>query len=127
MKNLGVYPEVDTFDTFDTPVTKESCESGAGDECAFETVIEGPHIAATRVLSNRDSELAEIFRHRPNVSFREMGVIKSNDRDIQAPTRRDGLPRELIGVAGFDDVRPFLFKHLLDEMELQQGSITRGA
>ena len=123
MKNLGVYAKVDALDTLDAPATKESGKNGAGNECAFEAVVQGPHIAAAHVLCNRDSELAEIFCHRPDVGFRKMGMIKSDDRNIQAPTRGDGLPRELIGVAGFDDVRLFLFKHFLDKMELEKDSI----
>ena len=70
---------------------------------------------------------SEVFGHGPDVGLRKVGVIEADDRNIQAPPRGDGFPRELIRVAGFDDVRLFPFEHLFDEMEFQEGTIARGA
>ncbi len=39
----------------------------------------------------------------------------------------DGLPRDLIGVAGLDDVGPFVFQDALDGFEPEQDAVAGGA
>ena len=53
-------------------------------------------------------------------------MVKPDDRDAQRLAGCQRFPGDLVGVAGFDDVGPFLFEHALDGREVDERPVARG-
>src|SRR5438046_10356484 len=57
----------------------------------------------------------------------EMGMIKADHRDAPLASGRDRLPRQLVGIARFDQIRLLTFQNLIDLTQIQQSAIARSA
>ena len=54
-------------------------------------------------------------------------MVKPDDRNAKRVAGGDGLPRDLIGIAGLDDIRPFPLQHALDRLQPQQDAVAGSA
>src|SRR5437660_1237013 len=52
-------------------------------------------------------------------------MVKSDDRDPERGAAMDRLPRDLVRVARFDDVRPLALENPLDLFQPQQHAVAR--
>ena len=52
-----------------------------------------------------------------------MRVVEADRGNAESAPRSEGLPGNLIRIAGFDEVRLFALQGLLDEVEIDQGTI----
>ena len=114
------------MDLLNTPAGEHLGQHGAGNEGAFEAVVERGDILSANLVGYRNGERAEIFGDGAKVGFRKVGVVKADHGNIQAAPRGDGFPGDLVGVTGLDDVWEFLFQNLLDEVEFGECPVAGG-
>ena len=122
-ENLVIHSKVDGMGILDAPPSQESGQDWTRNEGAFESVVKSGDVFSTGLLCDRDSERPHELSHGAEDGFRKVRVVKANNRDIEATTGGDGLPCDLIGVAGFNDIGSFFFQDLFDEVKLREGAV----
>ena len=122
-ENLVINSEVDRMGILDTPPTQESSKDWTRNEGAFESVVKRGDVFSTGLLCDRDGERPHELSHTAQNRFRKVRVVKTDHRNIEATTGGNGFPSDLIRVAGFNDVGPFFFKNLFNEVKLREGAV----
>src|ERR1043166_6428778 len=107
MKDINFHAEFYDVHIAHTPFSEQASKSGVCDKCRRETVVQFANITAGELHYPAGRSFAEKLRARAQMRFGEMGMIKTDDRNVQHSTRGHRVPTERKGIAGFDDVRTF--------------------
>src|SRR6266480_5036005 len=106
MKDLDVHPKRHHTDTAYPPFREELRQEFGRHKRSLKSIVELAHIIARQLHGAMCAAVAKKPDIAAQVRFREMRMIKTNDRNFQGATDRDRFPPNLIRIARFDDVRP---------------------
>src|SRR5947199_5643481 len=127
MKDLDVHPKRHHTDIAYPPFREELRQEFGKDKRSLKLIVELTHIIARQLHGPMCAAFAKKADAATQVRFREMRMIKTNDRNFQGAADRDRFPPNLIRVAGFEDVRPLTLYNFLDGTHVHEGAVARGA
>ena len=123
MKDDRINPQVHGDHIGHAPIRKHRPQRRAGHERSGEFAVQRTDVPLGDVHHHLLSGLAEVLGRTAEKRLGKMGVVEPDDRNPQRRAGRQRLPRDLIRVAGLDDVRLLLFQDALDGLEIDQRAV----